>query len=315
MLEEEGCNEEVADISKNGDRFDSGEQGDPVQMLIHALTGEAAMRPSRLLVLWGKRTILILVDSESSHNFLDIKLARELSLPVRGVKPLAVTVADGNQVRGAKKCKGFCWKMQGKQFCTDALLLPLSEYDLILGAQWLKSIKKITWDYEGKTLQFDYEGKHITLHTSCKEGTKWIQEGKMLHTLQREEQFDKAKFFFILPMPGVVFEQNNNFSCHQMSMENNSTELQPLLEEFADVFEEPKSLPPARNFDHQIHLRLGTEPVNVRSYRYPSIQKDVMEEMVQELLQAGIIQHSTSPTSSPMVFGTGLGVCTLTTAS
>lgn len=42
-----------------------------------------------------------------------------------------------------------------------------------------------------------------------------------------------------------------------------------LLEEFADIFEEPHSLPPQRRYDHHIHLLLGTAPVAVRPYRYP----------------------------------------------
>lgn len=36
----------------------------------------------------------------------------------------------------------------------------------------------------------------------------------------------------------------------------------------ATVFHEPCSLPPAREFDHQITLIPGAQPINVRPYRY-----------------------------------------------
>lgn len=41
--------------------------------------------------------------------------------------------------------------------------------------------------------------------------------------------------------------------------------------------------------------------MNLRPYKYPAPQKNVIEEMVQELLNSGLIQPSTSPFSSPVV--------------
>jgi hypothetical protein len=45
--------------------------------------------------------------------------------------------------------------------------------------------------------------------------------------------------------------------------------LDHLLHQFTAVFEEPQGLPPARPYDHYIHLLPGTAPVAVRPYRYP----------------------------------------------
>ena len=41
--------------------------------------------------------------------------------------------------------------------------------------------------------------------------------------------------------------------------------------------------------------------VSIRSYKHSALQKDVMEKMTQELLNAGFIQHNHSPFFSPMV--------------
>lgn len=43
------------------------------------------------------------------------------------------------------------------------------------------------------------------------------------------------------------------------------------------------------------------EPVNKRPYRYPSVKKDVIESLVQQMLDQGIIQPSCSPFASPVV--------------
>ena len=76
-------------------------------------------------------------------------------------------------------------------------------------------------------------------------------------------------------------------------------ELQLLLNEYVDVFEELKTLPAHREHDHKIPLRPGTILINVRPYRY--LQKDVIEKVIQEMLQAGVIRASQSPYCSPIV--------------
>ena len=77
--------------------------------------------------------------------------------------------------------------------------------------------------------------------------------------------------------------------------------MQRLLKEYEDVFQEPSSLPPVREVDHCITLKEGTEPINVRPYRYAHFQKAEIEKQVQEMLDSGLIRPSTSPFSSPVL--------------
>ncbi|PHT56849.1 hypothetical protein CQW23_05335 [Capsicum baccatum] len=78
-------------------------------------------------------------------------------------------------------------------------------------------------------------------------------------------------------------------------------DLTPLLDQYNDLFEVPKGLPLAKEQDHKITFQEGTSPINIRPYRYPIIQKDEIEKMVDEMLELGVIRHSTSPFSSPIV--------------
>ncbi|XP_073111247.1 uncharacterized protein [Elaeis guineensis] len=71
--------------------------------------------------------------------------------------------------------------------------------------------------------------------------------------------------------------------------------------EFGEVFGEPTGLPPQRSSDHRIELQPGAGPVSVHPYRYGHVQKDEIECLVTEMLTAGIIQHSSSPYSSPIL--------------
>ncbi|TYK09954.1 Ty3/gypsy retrotransposon protein [Cucumis melo var. makuwa] len=74
-----------------------------------------------------------------------------------------------------------------------------------------------------------------------------------------------------------------------------------LLRKFEDVFEWPKTLPPKRGIEHHIHLKQGTNLVNVRSYCYAHQQQEEMERLVDEMLASGIILPSTSPYSSLVI--------------
>ncbi|GKA29324.1 reverse transcriptase [Tanacetum coccineum] len=69
---------------------------------------------------------------------------------------------------------------------------------------------------------------------------------------------------------------------------DNNLPLQHLLSNDADVFDMHIKLPPQRTKDHAITLIPNTPPITVRPYRLPLNQKDVVEQMVKELLDAGL---------------------------
>lgn len=74
-----------------------------------------------------------------------------------------------------------------------------------------------------------------------------------------------------------------------------------ILEDYRDIFQEPKGLPPHRAHDHAITLQEGAQQVSVRPYRYPFYQKEEIERIMKELLDLGIIRPSHSPFSSPVL--------------
>lgn len=65
-----------------------------------------------------------------------------------------------------------------------------------------------------------------------------------------------------------------------------------LLDKFSTVFEEPKGLPPRRDYDHIICLIPGARLVAIRPYRVAPHLKTEMEQQFKELLQNGMISHN-----------------------
>ncbi len=74
--------------------------------------------------------------------------------------------------------------------------------------------------------------------------------------------------------------------------------IQEILEQYASVFQEPKTLPPKRSQDHRIPLYPSATPVNIRPYRHSHEQKREVEKQVAEMLQSALIQKSHSPYAS-----------------
>jgi hypothetical protein len=81
----------------------------------------------------------------------------------------------------------------------------------------------------------------------------------------------------------------------------NNSLLKGLLSSFDDVFDEPKGMPPARACDHQIVLKPDAAPVAVQPYRYPMAHKDELERQCAAMIEQGIVGHSDSVFSSPVL--------------
>ena len=53
--------------------------------------------------------------------------------------------------------------IQGVTLDIDFYLLPLEGYEVVLGAQWLRMLGMIEWDFSKLLMRFQYGGKRISL--------------------------------------------------------------------------------------------------------------------------------------------------------
>lgn len=77
--------------------------------------------------------------------------------------------------------------------------------------------------------------------------------------------------------------------------------VQVVLDQFAEVFAEPTTLPPSRPYDHAIALKSDATPFNAHPYRYSPEHKTEIEHQVRSMLKASIICPSMSPFASPIL--------------
>lgn len=109
------------------------------------------------------KDILILVDSGSSGTFISNKLVKELQLHTQSCAPVLVTLAYGGKLSTNQVVQDLEWWTQGHSFSSDARVLSVGCYDLILSMDWLEVHSPMWVDWKRKRLRFSYKGQRITL--------------------------------------------------------------------------------------------------------------------------------------------------------
>lgn len=216
-------------------------------------------------------------------------MAVKLNCALHTIKDVPVTIADGNKLACAQVCNDFQWSMQGSWFKADMLVIPLSNYDVVLGIQWLQTLNGIMWNFKSLTMKFTVEGPSFELKGFDSKGVSLCSMSKLtslLHNIQ-----------------GVQAELFSLSSQHEPLVNNIQTGqgMNELLQEYQDIFDLPKGLPPERVCDHKIRLKYESIVLNLKPYRYPGAQKTIIEQMTQELIYSGVIRNNTSAFAAPVV--------------
>jgi hypothetical protein len=76
----------------------------------------------------------------------------------------------------------------------------------------------------------------------------------------------------------------------------------PVVNEFPDVPEELPGMPPDRDIEFVIELKLGTTPIYKTPYRMATQELAELKEHIKELLEKGFICPSLSPWGAPVIF-------------
>ena len=83
---------------------------------------------------------MILIDTGSTHNFVDAAMISMLHLPLKPSVTFEVKVASGASIRTQGVCSNVKVAMQGHVFAVDLNALALGDCELVLGTQWLRTL-------------------------------------------------------------------------------------------------------------------------------------------------------------------------------
>ncbi|TYK17139.1 putative retroelement pol polyprotein [Cucumis melo var. makuwa] len=150
------------------------------------------------------------------------------------------------------------WKVK-----TDFLPLELGGVDAILGMQWLRS---------------ESDKTRVGLKSMMKAWTE-TDQGYLVECRAIEV--------------GVVLVEKEEETEANVIPAN----VQNVLKNFSDIFYWPETLPPRRAIEHHIHLKTGTDPVNVRPYSRGMEEHVYHLELVFEVLREHKLYDNTKKCS------------------
>ncbi|KAK4388623.1 Retrovirus-related Pol polyprotein from transposon [Sesamum angolense] len=220
----------------------------------HAMGGNNSNKTLRINGKVNGKDIHILIDSGSTHCFIDEKVVQVLGCTLEQTTPMAVRIADGGRVMSKYFCPTFCWEIQGHHFSHPVRVLKLGGYDCVLGCDWLSINNPIELDFHQLQVTITQSGKKIILKALTEKGDLKTLSAYSLSKLLRRGNYG---------MKGQIYVVNKDITQGEKN-----PRLLDLLHHFSDVFQEPRTLPPERTIEHHIELVPDAIPRKQHPYRY-----------------------------------------------
>ncbi|WVZ17654.1 hypothetical protein V8G54_010636 [Vigna mungo] len=213
----------------------------------------------------GRREVLVLIDSGASHNFISQELV------------------DGQKKKISGCCKRVILELGSIEIVENFYLFKVEGVDVILGIEWLKKLGEVTVDWGKLTMVYRQGGKKITLR-----GDPTLE-----HKVVGPEAFLKinnVEAWMMVWELGSIEAQNSNQKYVGLT-ETQKDEMEKLLGYYDVVFGNAA----------RITLQEGSDPINIRPYRYPHVMKAEIEQQIAEMLRTGVVRPSHNPYSSRVI--------------
>lgn len=232
---------------------------------LHSLASASSPRSLRLLGTICDVKVSILIDSGSSHNFIQPSVVEKLKLSIAPITPFRVYVRNGESLLCTHHCPAVPIIMQGSTFDIDLFVLKIHGPDVVLGIQWLQNLGTVAHDYAALRMEFKWHGNNIILQGE--DTPLRVISFNQLTTIH--DSSDYLEYYEIMMFASEV----STVSPAPLELPTDlPDDVLALLQKFSSIFQPPVGLPPRRFFDHGITLTPGVGPINVRPYRYPHYQ-------------------------------------------
>jgi hypothetical protein len=258
---------------------------------------------------------VMLVDSGSSGNFISETYAERNKLPVQILSTGAkdVKLADGSRVKTNRQIQNVNVSVESHTEKMDFSILPLGNYDAILGMPWLSThnphidFRQGTVELRGtsrhilKSVRPDRSHSHRQMNAveNMSNSAKGVNDKSQKKKKVRTKQFRRKSKVPRVQLTTIGLE------CQNVNNPNETeSTTAKIMKEFADVFPEslPKTLPPSRDVDHRIELIPDQQPPTRAPYRMSSKELKELKLQLDELLEHKFIQPSQSPYGAPVLF-------------
>ena len=145
---------EVCQVSVGEDSQNTVDHICSPEVSFHALSGDYNPRTLRLKDSLRGSLLNILVDSRSTFNFINPRVAQHLALPSVSITPFKVFVGSGDFLWCNTMSIAISIIVQGTSFEIDLYHLEVTGADLVFGLAWLQSFGCVLTDYNLLTMEF-----------------------------------------------------------------------------------------------------------------------------------------------------------------
>lgn len=253
----------------------------------------------------------ILIDAGASANFLSLSFAKEGKIPIHQLtEQRSVKLPNGQWMEIA----GYTFlSVQIQRYTTQlpVFVLPIDEYDLILGVPWLqKENPLINW----KSFRFRLRLSNGEVETLCarKRNIQYIESMNTMEEAQSTRKIPLMNYRQAkraLRNPKTIAQLYVIRTTDTKAVKEDKKEgeeygfLEKTIKDYSDVFrtELPEGPPPDRGIEHPINTN-NAKPVNRNPYPLSCLQEKELIKQVNDLLAKGLIKVSSSPWGAPILF-------------
>ncbi|KAL7278114.1 hypothetical protein ACG7TL_008085 [Trametes sanguinea] len=288
------------------------------------LNASALSNPSSLQIQLYSNLVPVpfcaLIDSGSSHRFVDLQFVELHRVPTNSVPPLQLSSFDGSSNHTIAKSTTLPIHFpSGEVINIDFYVTPLDKsVSAILGYSWLTTYNPLI-DWKKRSIQFRTapSARPVSDPTPA---TPTAPAAPSLepptptspNSVPRVSLVNASAFARACKLPGSEsFTLNlaalDFVKARSSSISDSPPDLSGIPEEyheFADVFSKSKAdeLPEHRPYDLKIELEPGATPPLGPIYSLSKVELDTLREYIDENLRSGFIRPSNSPCGAPVLF-------------
>ena len=135
---------EVEVLDSDHEEVEINDDVEAVTHTVHALAGYSNPQTMKIGGTLKHQSVTVLIDIGSTNNFMDRKIAARLAYHIECCDKFEVKVANGRILICDSKCSKIKLILQGQELFVNFFLLPLEDYEVVLGIKWLSTLGDVS---------------------------------------------------------------------------------------------------------------------------------------------------------------------------
>ncbi|GAV81954.1 RVP_2 domain-containing protein [Cephalotus follicularis] len=140
-------------------KFDNNDES----IIFHALAGYSNPQTMRINGFLKRQLVNVLIDTGSTNNFMDLKIAKRLAYRIEHCEKFEMKVTDDRTLICESKCSNVKLSLQNQELVVDFFMLSLWDYEVLLGIDWLRTLGDVAWNFAKLVMKFMLNGKQVVL--------------------------------------------------------------------------------------------------------------------------------------------------------